>query len=490
MRVGFAVLAAAVCACGGSTDGGGGAASTGAGAGTSAPTWYEHVAPIVYESCLGCHVAGGIAPFPLIGYDDAKAMAGVIAGATKARTMPPWHADNSGACHTWADARWLSDADIATIGAWAAAGAPAGDAAKGPKQPQPPAALGDATVTLDMGVAYTPNSALSDDYRCFVLDPALTTGKFLTDYQVTPGDPRVVHHVILYALDSDTAVTEAEQKDASEAGPGYTCFGGAAVASHLVAGWAPGTPVTHYPAGTGLALPAKRKMVLQVHYNVAQGSFPDRTKIAMKLVDSVPRPASVRLLTAANLVLPPNQKDVKAENATSFNQTVSVYGMYPHMHQLGTSLKVEHTSGAGTSCMLDVPDWDFHWQQFYFYEKPVAITATDSFAISCHYDTMGQTKTVTWGEGTADEMCLNFFYMAAAPGACTRCNDILAGTGDAKNLCTGSTAAYTAIAKCGCQTGCSVECDATCKSGSITSGCMACIQSKCGSELAACSADK
>ena len=63
--------------------------------------------------------------------------------------------------------------------------------------------------------------------------------------------------------------------------------------------------------------------------------------------------------------------------------------------------------------MVDVPSYSFAWQQFYFYEEPITIPFGESgqFDIRCGYDTRGATKTVHFGEGTGDEMCLNGFYV-------------------------------------------------------------------------------
>src|SRR6185503_11250149 len=62
---------AAAAAASGTSSGSGGAAS-------GAPTFYEDIAPIVYERCLSCHVEGGIAPFSLASYENAKTAAGSI----------------------------------------------------------------------------------------------------------------------------------------------------------------------------------------------------------------------------------------------------------------------------------------------------------------------------------------------------------------------------------------------------------------------------
>jgi hypothetical protein len=77
------------------------------------------------------------------------------------------------------------------------------------------------------------------------------------------------------------------------------------------------------------------------------------------------------------------------------------------MHQRGVSLDV---SGAAGACALDIPRWDFNWQHFYFFAKPMTMKGGDPVTITCRYDSTADTSTVTWGEGTGDEMCIAYFY--------------------------------------------------------------------------------
>ena len=71
-------------------------------------------------------------------------------------------------------------------------------------------------MTLEMDTDYTPSAPTgvgTDDYRCFLLDPGLEEDVWLTGSQVLPGNPDVVHHVILFKVDADQ-VAAAEELDA------------------------------------------------------------------------------------------------------------------------------------------------------------------------------------------------------------------------------------------------------------------------------------
>ena len=389
------------------------AASGGSGGATStAPTFWEDVAPIIYEECASCHAGVGVAPFELITYEQVSVAGHVVRTEVEARRMPPWHADNSGDCNTYKDARWLTDEQIATVGAWADGGYLEGDSANAPELPGPAPSLTGVTNTLDPGVSYTPNAAVSDDYRCFVVDPQLDEDMFLSGYEVKPGDLRMVHHVILFSLDSADGTSDVEARDAAEEGPGYTCYGGIGGPSSFAAGWAPGTTATDFPAETGIRLAAGRKAVMQVHYNTVNGVYPDRTTIDLRLESDVAFPATITSIRAQDLVLPPGLESVEASTTIDnpASNPVRLHGVIPHMHELGQTINVSLGRDGDDVCVVDVPEWDFNWQQLYLFEEPLVAQPTDTVTITCAYNTTGQTDTVTWGEGTQDEMCQNFFY--------------------------------------------------------------------------------
>jgi hypothetical protein len=331
--------------------------------------------------------------------------------------MPPMPVDNGGNCNTYSNARWLSEAEIATIGAWSDAGAPEGNPALLPPVPPPPSGLDRTDITLDTGESYTPNADLTDDYRCFVIDPGLTADAFLVAYDVVPGDSRIVHHAIVYAPDTDEDATLAEALDVQDFGLGYTCFGSAGVDASPVVLWAPGGGVVNLPGGTGIQLAAGRKLVLQVHYNLGPGSFPDRTTVHLKTEPTVASPSVFTPIADTSLDVAPGQELGIATRTFTLDPPISqatIYGVLPHMHTLGRTLRVEATIpqlGTTSTCVVNVDRWDFNWQNAWWYETPLVAEGVTSFTLSCGFDTRERTTPVTWGEGTADEMCLVYLYV-------------------------------------------------------------------------------
>ena len=93
---------------------------------------------------------------------------------------------------------------------------------------------------------------------------------------------------------------------------------------------------------------------------------------------------------------------------------VALWGVAPHMHLHGTEIKatVEHANG-GETCEIDIPHWDFHWQQFYYYRQPTLLLPGDVAHLACTFDNSAGTQPLTWGEKTTDEMCLIFGYFTS-----------------------------------------------------------------------------
>jgi Copper type II ascorbate-dependent monooxygenase, C-terminal domain len=439
------------------------------------PTYAEHVKPILDANCVSCHVEGGIAPFALTDYSSAKNQARGAYLAVAAKRMPPF--PPGGESPRLLHELKLTPEEIAILANWSWSGAPSGDLNR-PKAATPRAIPQvRADVKLDIGTAFKPNAALSDEYRCFILDPKLTTDRFLSGYNILPGNRKAVHHVLLYelpaSLEGEAKGLERGENDGRQ---GYTCFGGPRVGNGLqpIGAWAPGSAGVSFPAGTGARLRADSKLLAQVHYNLSNGSDPDRTAVHLELApegeklkplmtfaptapveipcagatpDDSKHPCSRSAAYARVLELNNsrgNQRRRDGNTLKSCNQDLNsylnpvdvtriatsceyfvparftVYGLLGHMHYLGKSVKIEILSPGGSRrVLLDIPNWDFHWQGFYWLRDPVSVKSGDKLRISCVFDnskanqpyldgTKREPQYRVWGEGTGEEMCLSY----------------------------------------------------------------------------------
>ena len=290
--------------------------------GTSGPTYYKDVAPILDAKCTTCHHLGGIAPFSLTTAAAAKDHAAGIVQLTKAGLMPPWMPGPDSAPIVGRDLRRLTPAEQSTLAAWVAAGAPLGNPSDLHAKPSLGAGLTGpgTTISVEPPKPYTPHAAggAIDDYHCFVLNPHLKHDVYVTGALIKPQRTGIVHHVILYEASGPLA-TAADQMNAAHGGKGWTCFGGPGLPLDLgspgavdrlgqppwIAAWVPGHTTNALPKGTGVLLHAGARIVMQVHYNLIEAAGPDRSQAWLRV-----RPASAGLtrlqtkLIAAPVELP------------------------------------------------------------------------------------------------------------------------------------------------------------------------------------------
>jgi len=388
-------------------------------------SFYRDIKPIVDAKCIGCHYDGGIAPFALTSYADVQKQADAVKQAITTHTMPPWLADDSciqASGNSYVGDRSLSQDQIDVISKWVDEKAPEGDpkVVGAPLEEQMPS-LSRVDATMAMPAMYTPQSD-PDDYHCFVLDWPSTDVEYVTGFRATPGDPRVVHHVIAFLAEGADATT-VTQKNAENGGNGYTCFGGPGFnAKGWIGAWAPGSMGSDYPAGTGLKVSPGAKIVLQVHYNtLTAGRLPDQTSIQMKLDKTVAKEghmqpwANPAWLQSGGMPIPPDTNGVHfgwGYDATILNggKPMTIYSVGLHMHTLGhhAQLSVQHPSGPDT-CLLNIPQWNFHWQGGYGLDQPFTFNPGDKMYLQCDFDNTTPNM-VQWGESTTDEMCLGVFY--------------------------------------------------------------------------------
>lgn len=102
---------------------------------TTKLTWTQEISRIVYKHCVSCHREGGVAPMPLVSYDEARPWAKSIRDEVAERRMPPW-----GAVKGFGQFRGdtsLTDPEIEMLVLWVEGGAPKGEDIYLPSVPKP-----------------------------------------------------------------------------------------------------------------------------------------------------------------------------------------------------------------------------------------------------------------------------------------------------------------------------------------------------------------
>lgn len=293
------------------------------------------------------------------------------------------------------------------------------------------------------GGSYRPQAEAggTDDYRCILLDPNITADSFLSGVVLRPGNPKLVHHAILYRVDPDQ-VAAATAKDASDPRLGWSCFGGPGLpgksgalggldSAPWVAAWATSGGEQHFAAGTGQNLAAGSRVILQMHYNLLNGGGVDSTAVRLRMAPPGARlqslqtlllPAPVELPCPAGQTGPLCNRDASVFDvvrrfgsdagrtvaglqllcggslthpktgstqtcARAVSDTIQIRAVAGHMHLLGKSIQVDLLRRDGTRLrLLDVKVWNFDDQRARVLAKPVTVYPGDQLRVTCTHD--------------------------------------------------------------------------------------------------------
>jgi hypothetical protein len=384
------------------------------------PTWLD-ISSIIYKNCTQCHSAGGIAPFSLIGYNNCKNMASSIASSTQSKRMPPWPADPK--YRRYAHERVLSATEIEMLKKWADNDAPYGDTTIKIADPNQNNGTQLKNISLMLKMPnYTVNTS-SDEYRCFVLPSNLTQNQFATALEVIPGNRSIVHHVLVF---QDTSSIPTA-KDLADPNPGYLAYGGTgSPTSQLIGIYVPGQEPMVFPAGFGTKMLKNTKIILQIHYPKGISNQLDSTKVALKLTTGNLREVFIASILNHNnnnmtngpLYIPPGQtKTFYTKYVVGGKATI--FACAPHMHLIGQKIKAYGLNANGdTTKIINIPNWDFHWQRTYSFYKPLIINAGLTLWGEAYYNNTSSNLfnpnspplAVSKGEGTTDEMMLIYFW--------------------------------------------------------------------------------
>ncbi|WP_165251935.1 AhpC/TSA family protein [Paludisphaera soli] len=396
------------------------------------PTYTQDVEPILRRSCRDCHRPGEAAPFPLLTFAQAARRSRDLAEVTASRFMPPWKPTSGFGPPPLHDRTLLPD-EVATLRAWADAGAPEGPpVAPQPPEPAPPGewALGTPDLILEMPEPFEIPAAGGDVYRCFVLPTDLPEARWITAIEVKPGNPRVVHHTFAY-IDVRGL---GRSRDEADEGPGYMCFSGFTGDSIFGAlgGWTPGNEPHFFGEGVGQNLPMGADVVLQVHYHPVGKVERDRTRLGIHFARK-PVKKALQWVSAcadpAEFVLPADDSDVGWKAELKIPMDVDLHAMTPHMHMLGRTMEARVETPDGRSRpLIRIEDWDFNRQDTYFLREPLRIPEGSTVHLQARYDNSSANprnpsrppREVRWGEGTNDDMMILFLGLTRADQDLTR----------------------------------------------------------------------
>jgi len=394
----------------------------------SPPSFYKDVLPILQGHCQTCHRPGEIAPIPLVTYPQTKPWAKRIAAEVEMRMMPPWFADPRFGhfANDWS----LSEKQIATISAWAQAGAPAGDEqdvpaprgwAEGWNIPPP-----DRIVKMPKPVQIPARGEVEYTYE--IVPTHFGEDTWVQMSELRPGSAAHVHHAVVYIRPPDspwlrhapvgepftasTLTNPEERRQAHE------------TTSDLLLVYAPGSSPDEWAQGMAKFVPAGSDLVFQMHYTTNGLADQDQTSIGLVFAKSPPKQRVITLqLNNHALVIPPGADDFRVEVQGTLPNDATLLSLFPHMHLRGKRFEYDIVHDDGTVETLLRVNYHFHWQLSYRLAEPRLLKAGTKLRAIAWYDNSRNNphnpdpeKTVTWGDQTSEEMMVGFFDVAVPAG--------------------------------------------------------------------------
>lgn len=406
---------------------------------TQQVTWSHDIAPLVADKCMGCHVSGGIAPFSMESYAQAKPFAAQMAQAVEDGRMPPFLARDTADCQPrlpWLNDPRLSNDEQKLLRTWADAKAPEGSGDEPKQSAKQLAALEREDVSMKLPDAISV-SGQRDLHTCLVLDPQLEQDSYVIGRGLKPGNHAVLHHVVAYQIPPGKNMdgsprTKAQLEAAIKAEKGigiggrYDCFGGTGLSTlsvELLDAWAPGGVPNLAPPNSGQPMSKDALVLLDMHYHpTGAGEEVDtETTFSLMLAEEKPEFVSKIVLlgntsqhretgsgtadllqqpdeTEPAFLIPPNEAAHVEEMTWVWKLPpvdVRLYATGTHMHYVGRDMRitVDRPDPGGQpehECFIETPNWDFNWQRAYQYdadrEALPKLQTGDVLHLRCQYD--------------------------------------------------------------------------------------------------------
>ena len=388
----------------------------------SSVTFNKDVLPILQRECQVCHRPGEIGPMPFLTYEGTRPWAKSIKVAVLSKKMPPWFADPKYGHFT--NERELSEADIATLSAWANNGAPEGDA----KDKPAPVAFRDGwNIRPDLIFKFSKPFPIpakgTIEYTYITVSAPFKEDTWVVAGEVRPTDRAHVHHVIANVRPKGSKWMVQSQLGAEPYAPGPTrnqdlikAAGGnpAVLDNEFLVGYVPGMEAQRFDVDNSAKLiPAGADIVFEVHYTTNGVAGEDQSMVGLELAKAPPKRRFMSITAAqTDLTIAAGDPNAEAKATLKFGQAVDFVYMQPHMHLRGKDMKIDaHYPTGEKETLLDVPRYDFNWQIVYYEKKPLHLPRGTTLELTAHWDNSLNNKwnpdaqaTVHWGDQSWQEM--------------------------------------------------------------------------------------
>ncbi len=368
--------------------------------------YHRDIAPILDRKCVECHRSGQIGPMSFEDYDSTRGWAPMIAEVVDNGRMPPWHANPQHG--TFSNRRRLTETEKAQLILWAQNGAVEGDPADHPPAPSFPDddwQIGTPDLVVELPEEQLIPAEGTIPYRFVLVDPQLKEDRWIQAVEIRPTNAAATHHVLVIHVPPSQEVRDVLselQSDGEFLQAGYFAVN------------VPGARPNVWPEGMGKFLPAGSRFLFQLHYTAYGEEGVDRSRMALRFArEEVKHEVHTLGIGNTNIEIPPRSK-ATFQAYHVFEKPALLLSMFPHMHTRGDAFRFERI-GVEDEVLLDVPEYDFNWQNFYRLQEPVRIRAGETVVCTARFDNSVDNRAnpdpdarVFWGDQTWEEMLIGY----------------------------------------------------------------------------------
>jgi peroxiredoxin len=433
---------------------------------------YVHdVAPILARRCVGCHSDGGIGPWSMDGYERVRGWGAMMRSVLLTRRMTPWYADPEHGAFV-EDMRVLPEETRAIVH-WVEKGAPRGEGEDPLAAPREAAAewpLGEPDLVVELPEQAIPATGRVP-YRKLEVELPIGEDRWVRALDLRPSNPVVLHHAFGFVLGQQERKTLEDELDelpkpVREQAERWLAENGddpqaalpeealeflrrrAFIGRTYFARYFPGTRsagqreggkrrlLDEFPAGTGKFLPARARLLFELHYTTTGAPTSDRPQLGIYFHDEPPEhELEVTSAFTRKLRLEPGQRDVHVSVERTFERDFVLYALSPHMHYRGRSMRyTAFPPGGGSEVLLNVNEYVFDWQAHYTLLEPRSFLAGTRIRCDAVYDNSPWNEynpdpaaSVRFGPRSEDEMFVAYMVYAERPAGEARASSGLRG---------------------------------------------------------------
>jgi mono/diheme cytochrome c family protein len=366
----------------------------------------KEVVRIFERSCLSCHRPGGIAPFSLATYEEARPWAKAIKEEMLEKRMPVWHIVKG--FGDFRNAPRLTQREIDLIVNWVEGGAPRGEEKDYPTKPvySNDWPLGKPEAILQLSTEQK-IAADADEVRTFALATNFKEDRWLSAVDLRPSNSAVVLSAIIYLEGKSQPLNSKSDKSEGESAIRNP--------QSAMITWVPGMKAVSLPDGIARFIPANARLVVRIHYRGNGEAAKDRSAVGLYFAKTTPRKQLREVaISDSTALIPAGQAAHQLKTSYVLQEDSDAVAIRPFENPLMISFQASAFLPDGTERVLV---WSrgnkYDWQPTYYFKQGISFPKGTRIEVTAYFDNSDDNpnnpndtaKPMRWSEITSEPLC-------------------------------------------------------------------------------------